>query len=164
MTSKKPPPRLPPRTSGSAGSADGKGKGKPRGRPFQKGEDPRRGHGPAPGAGSAPTMAFVIRMKQLADRPVPEDILDHVRWLFGPDNKDLTRHLIVYFPAAYLGFLTLAHRCWKDAADRGHGRPTLPIEVDIDLDVRRSLRDKTDAELIDEVIRDSQNPSAPSTG
>ncbi len=116
---------------------------KPRvlGLPFAKGYDPRRGHGPKPGGGGRPTNAFVERMRALAARGVPEEILAEL-------DPALMAQLRASHPLIWMQFERLRLDCWREASDRGHGKPALGVEVVGDAAARERLRGLSDEELV----------------
>lgn len=94
----------------------GKSARKSPGKPFAKGEDPRRGRGPAPGAPNAgrPPDKFKQEMQRLASR---DETLERLNQLTDKRRKGkggVTDDLFL--------------RAFKEVADRGYGKPAQPVE------------------------------------
>ena len=86
------------------------------GKPFEPGQDPRRGRGPAKGAANAgrPPDKFKEAMRGIADRP---DVLARLKKLTGPRGKGAAAVPDDVFLKAF-----------KEVADRGYGKPAQPVE------------------------------------
>ena len=82
------------------------------GKPFEHGEDPRRGRGPAKGAPNAgrPPDKFKEAMRGIADRP---DVLKRLKKLTGT-AKSVGDDVFL--------------KAFKEVADRGYGKPAQPVE------------------------------------
>jgi hypothetical protein len=134
---------------------------KPRvpGVPFRVGFDPRRGRGPKPGSGGRPKDEFVVRMQELAKSNIPEEILRDL-------DPVLMGRLQESHPLVWMQFERLRLEAWREASDRGHGKPTIPVAVDTDAASRARLRGLSGEELVArylEIIKtqdsDSEEPS-----
>jgi hypothetical protein len=86
------------------------------GRDFAKGHDPRRGRGPRKGEGGRPKQEYVERMRALAAKTIPEEILVEI--------DEQTRTLLLqHHPRTWLDVMALRLKVWSEVADRGFDRP-----------------------------------------
>jgi hypothetical protein len=102
---------LPARKPGPEEKKPGRGR-------FQQGHDSRRNTKPPPPGPGRPKLEYLQRMRELASKTTPEEILVEI-------DEQTRKLLLQHHPRTWLDVMALRLRAWESVADRGFSKATV---------------------------------------